>query len=463
MARQISAEKKNAMLNENIATLIPRMAIPTIVAQLITTIYNLVDTFFVSTLGTNATAAVGVNNSLERTITLIGSLLGAGACSYIARLLGAKREEDANRVLSTSFFTGIGAGLIFMIACRVFMNPLVNLLGATDSCRAYAIEYATYVLYAAPFMIGSFILNMCLRSEGSATYSMIGIGFGGVLNCILDPLFIYTFDLGVAGASMATAISKTVSFFILAWPYIRRRSAVQIAISKVKYVMSDIREVLAIGSTSFFRSAMSVVANVTLNRVAGGYSTAALAAISIANRVMDIPFAVILGFGQGYQPIAGFNWGAKQWNRVRESLGFVVKVSMIGSVVFGAILTVFSGPIIGVFNTQTDAEVLRLGQLSVVLQSIFLFSHALNSNINMFYAGIGKARYALLMSTARQGYVFIPVALIAPLILKETGVACAQAISDILCMAIAIPLTIKAFNIIAQEEKVTAIDQRENV
>ncbi|MGN1367577.1 MAG: MATE family efflux transporter [Aristaeellaceae bacterium] len=455
MARQFSAEKKNAMLNENIRTLIPRMAIPTIVAQLITTIYNLVDTYFVSTLGTNATAAVGVNNSLERTITLIGSLIGAGACSYIARLLGAKREEDANRVLSTSFFTGIGAGLIFMIACRLFMRPLVNLLGATDSCREYAIQYATYVLYAAPFMIGSFILNMCLRSEGSATYSMIGIGFGGVLNCFLDPLFIYVFDLGVAGASMATAISKTISFLILVWPYVRRRSSVQIAITKFRYVIADIKEVLAIGSTSFFRSALSVVANVTLNRVAGGYSTSALAAISIANRIMDIPFAVILGFGQGYQPIAGFNWGAKQWKRVRESLTFVVKVSLIGSLIFGALLAVFSGPIISVFNTETDAEVLRLGQLSVILQSVFLFSHTLNSNINMFYAGIGKAKYALLMSTARQGYVFIPVVLIAPLFLQETGVACAQAIADIVCMAIAIPLTVKAFRIIAKEEATT--------
>lgn len=461
MARQISAEKKNAMLNENIRTLIPRMAIPTIVAQLITTIYNLVDTFFVSTLGTNATAAVGVNNSLERTITLIGSLIGAGACSYIARLLGAKREEDANRVLSTSFFTGVGAGLIFMIACRLFMRPLVNLLGATDSCREYAIQYATYVLYAAPFMIGSFILNMCLRSEGSATYSMIGIGFGGVLNCFLDPLFIYVFDLGVAGASMATAISKTISFLILVWPYVRKRSSVQIAITKFRYVLSDIREVLAIGSTSFFRSALSVVANVTLNRVAGGYSTSTLAAISIANRVMDIPFAVILGFGQGYQPIAGFNWGAKQWKRVRESLKFVVKISLIGSVIFGAVLAVLSGPIISVFNTETDAEVLRLGQLSVILQSVFLFSHTLNSNINMFYAGIGKAKYALLMSTARQGYVFIPVVLIAPLFLQETGVACAQAFADIVCMAIAIPLTIKAFRIIAKQEEATTVESKQ--
>lgn len=460
MARAISEEKKNRMLNEKISRLVPAMAVPTIVAQLITTIYNLVDTYFVSTLGTNATAAVGVNNSLERTITLIGSLIGAGACSYIARLLGAKRDEDANRVLSTSFFTGLGLGVIFMIVCKLFINPLVVMLGATPECINYSIDYATYVLYAAPFMIGSFILNMCLRSEGSATYAMIGIGFGGILNCFLDPLFIYTFNLGVAGASMATAISKTISFFILVWPYVKKRSSVQIAIRKFKYVLADIKEVLAIGSTSFFRSAFSVVANVTINRVAGGYSTAALAAISVANRVMDIPFAVILGFGQGYQPIAGFNWGAKQFKRVRESLKFVVKVSIVGAICFGAILALAASPLIRVFNSQADAEVLRLGVISVRLQSLFLFSHALNSIINMFYAGIGKAKYALLMSTARQGYVFIPVAIIAPLILKEVGVASAQGIADALCLAIAVPLAIKAFKMIDKEESALAASTR---
>ena len=186
MARQVSAEKKQMMLTEDIRTLVPKMAVPTIVAQLITTVYNLVDAYFVSTLGTNATAAVGVNSSLERTITLIGSLIGAGACSYIARLLGSKRDEDANRVLSTSLFSALGLGILFMLIGRLCIQPMVYLLGADENCAAYSIQYATYVLYAAPFMVGSFILNMCLRSEGSAMFSMIGMGFGGVLNCFLD-------------------------------------------------------------------------------------------------------------------------------------------------------------------------------------------------------------------------------------------------------------------------------------
>lgn len=165
MSRNISSEKKQMMLEENIKTLIPKMAVPTIIAQMITTIYNLVDTYFVSTLGTNATAAVGVNSSLERMITIIGSLIGAGACSYISRLLGARREKDADRVLSTSFLTGVGLGLVFMVIGRLLVSRMVYWLGATPECAQYSMQYANYVLYAAPAMIGSFILNMCLRSE----------------------------------------------------------------------------------------------------------------------------------------------------------------------------------------------------------------------------------------------------------------------------------------------------------
>ena len=317
-------------------------------------------------------------------------------------------------------------------------------------------------------MVGSFILNMCLRSEGSAMFSMIGIGFGGVLNCFLDPLFIYGGEygagifgiqglgLGVAGASMATALSKTISFCILCWPYIRHRSSVTISIRKFKLVMEDVREVLAIGSASFFRSAMSVVANVTINRVARGYSTAALAALSVANRVLEFPFAIILGFGQGYQPIAGFNWGSKATKRVRDSFKFVIQVSVIGAIGIGALLALLAAPIVGIFNKQADAEVLRLGVLCIRLQCIMLFSHALNSIVNMFYAGIGKAKYALAMSTARQGYVFIPVAIIAPLFLQEVGIASAQAIADVVCLFIAVPLALNAFKMIDAEEKKNA-------
>lgn len=453
MRGNVSPQKQQIMLEENVKTLIPKMAIPTIVAQMVTTFYNMVDTFFVSTLGTSATAAVGVNNSLQRSITLIGSLIGAGACSYIARLLGAKKQQDADRVLSTSFFVGIGLAILLMIAGRIAVHPLVALLGATEDSAQYASDYATYVLYAAPFMVGSFILNMCLRSEGSATYAMIGIGIGGILNCFLDPLFIYTLNQGVAGASIATAISQLVSFMILLFPYIRRKTEVNIALKKFKLMMEDVKQVLSIGGTSFFRSAFSVIAMVVMNRVAGGFSTAALAAISVANRVMEFPFAIILGFGQGYQPVVGFNWGAKNWKRVWQSYSFATRVSILGGIIMGCVILVTASPIIRVFNSQADAEVLRLGILCVRAQCLVLWIHAWGSTTNMFYGGIGKAKEALLMSTARQGYCFIPVALAVPALLGVAGIATTQAIADLVSLVIIIPLTLRAKRLIRENEQ----------
>ncbi|MBQ8987225.1 MAG: MATE family efflux transporter, partial [Lachnospiraceae bacterium] len=333
------------------------------------------------------------------------------------------------------------------------IGDLVYVLGATTECADYSIQYATYVLYAAPFMIGSFILNMCLRSEGSALYSMIGIGFGGVLNCFLDPLFIYKFGLGVAGASMATAISKFVSFVILLWPYLKKSTSVEISIRHFKYVWEDIREVLAIGSSSFFRSALAVVAAVSINRVAGSFSTAALAALSVANRVMEFPFAIILGFGQGYQPVVGFNWGAKAWKRVKESYTFSCMISLVGAVVIGGLIACFATPIVHAFNREADTEVLRLGLLCIRLQCLALPIHALSSIINMFYAGIGQAKNALIINLARQGYCFFPALIIAPMIMGINGVAATQAIADILSIAVVLPLGRKAMKMIDEKER----------
>ena len=450
----MSSKKRNnqVLLDRPIGSLIPSMAMPPIIAQLITKIYNLVDTYFVSTLGTAATAAVGVNGSLEHTITLVAGLIGSGACSYIARLLGEKRNQDADRVLSTSFFSGMGLGVLIAIFGTIFVTPLMRLLSSNADSELYAVQYGTYVLMAAPFMIGSFILNMCLRSEGRSTYAMVGVAAGGILNCFLDPLFIYTFDLGVTGASMATAISKIISFLILLWPYVKKQCSVIISLHKIKLVTKDVQEVLSIGSTTCLRSVCNVVSSILINRIAGSFSTAALAAVSVANRVLEFPFAVILGFSQGCQPIVGFNWGAKRLDRVKETMRISMIFSIVGSVLFAVVLFVFAEPLVGIFNKEADLEVLRLGILCARLQCVTLVIHSMESVICMFYAGTGKAKLSLLMATARQGYCFIPVVLVVPFLFGAEGVAACQACADFLMLAVALPLGIKAFRIIKQAE-----------
>ena len=224
MSENKSVQREQMMLYEPLPRVITKMAVPSIIGFLITAVYNLADTFFVSGLGESATAAVSVNASLDQIIMMAGSMLAVGAASYISRLLGARKEERASRVFSVAFFSAMAFGAAVMVLGLSFMGPMVRLLGATDTCEKYAMEYASYVLLAAPFMAANFVMNQCLRAEGSAMLSMIGMGFGGVLNCFLDPFFIFYLDMGVAGASIATAISKLVSFAILIFPYLTRRS-----------------------------------------------------------------------------------------------------------------------------------------------------------------------------------------------------------------------------------------------
>ncbi len=445
------------MLNEPVYTLIPKMAVPTIVAQLVTVIYNLVDTYFVSGIGTEATAAVGVNSNLEQIINLGATLIAVGTGSYISRLLGAGNEKKAHNILSTAVFSGLAVSVVIMVIGLTSRNWLVDLLGATPECREYSVQYATYVLWAAPFMITSFILNQTLRSEGSATLAMVGMGFGSILNCFLDPLFIRTFGLGVAGASMATAISKAVSCAILLFPYVTKRSMLHLSIRNVKFVWSDIVQVVSISASSFFRTLLQVFTATLMNRIAGQYGTSILAGVSVANRVMRFPFAIVMGFSNGYQPVVGFNWGAKQYKRVKESLRFGIAVAAIGSVVMGAGLIIFANPLINIF-TEADAELLRVGSMLVRFESLTIFIHATVAMVNMFYAGIGHPGPAMILSTARQGYCFLPALLILPAIFGADGVTACQACADVLSLIPGIPLMIHAFRLVNQK-----IDESEAV
>lgn len=448
--------RKNMMLREPIGKIIPKMAIPTIVSFLITSIYNLADTYFVSSLGTNATAAVSVNASLDQIIMMAGSMLAVGANSFIARLLGAKEEKKASRVLSTAFFLAIGFGLVVMILGVVFMHPMVRMLGATDTCEQYSIDYATYVVLVAPFMASSFVMNQCLRAEGSALLSMIGMGFGGVLNCFLDPIFIFGYfglpAMGVAGASMATAISKLVSFAILIFPYLTRKTILRISLSRFQFNYENIYEIVSVGSSSMFRSGLAVVSAIVLNNIAGSISDSVLAGIGISTKIMMFPFGIILGFGSGFQPVAGFNWGARRFDRVRESYRFSAWTALIGAAVMALVLGVFAKQVIYLFS-ESDADVQRIGALCIRLQCLALPVHAWVAVVNMFCAGLGFVKGALLLSTARQGSCFLPIVFPLAHFFGENGVASVQAVADIISLALAVPIIRHVLRKVREEEE----------
>ncbi len=457
---QTPEQRRNMLLNEPISTLIPKMAIPTIVAFLINSIYSLADTYFVSSLGTNATAAVSVNASLDQLIMMCGSLLAVGANSYIARLLGEGNEKKASQVLSTAFFTAFGFGAILSIIGLTFMHPMVRLLGATPTCEQYAIDYATYVLYAAPFMASSFVMNQCLRSEGSAMFSMVGMGFGGILNCVLDPIFIFGFDMGVAGASLATAISKWVSFAILIFPYLTKRSLLHLHIRNFYPSKDIIVKVISVGSSSFFRSGLSVVAAILLNSIAGSISDSVLAAVGVCNKVMMFPFSIILGFGTGFQPVAGFNWGAKRFDRVHESYRFCSKVGFIGATIMAVLVTVFADTLVVLF-AGTDEEMRRIGVICMVSQCIALPIHAWVAIVNMLCSGLGNAKGALALSTARQGSCFLPILYPLAWAFGAYGIACVQALADVLTLVLAIPILRRMRKTIDQAEKAWKLEQQQ--
>ena len=440
-------QRKNMMINEPIGKVIFKMAVPTIVAFLINSIYSLADTYFVSGLGTNATAAVSVNASLDQLIMMCGSMLAVGANSYIARLLGQGNDKKASQVLSTAFFLALALGTTLMVFGSIFMEPMVNLLGATPTCLDYSIEYATYVLLAAPFMATSFVMNQCLRSEGSATLSMIGMGFGGILNCVLDPIFIQGLPalgipaMGVAGASLATAISKVVSFVILVFPYITRRSLLHLSIRNFRFCRDIIGKIVSVGSSSMFRSGLAVVAGILLNDMAGNISDSVLAGIGVSTKIMMFPFSIILGFGSGFQPVAGFNWGAKRYDRVQQSYRFASTVALIGSAVMAVVLIVLTDPVIITFAGD-DPQMRQIGALCIRLQCFALPIHAWVAVVNMLCAGLGNAVGAFLLATARQGTCMLPILFPLAHFFGEYGIAAVQAGADVLSLALAIPITI---------------------
>ena len=440
-------KRRNMMLNDPIHKVIPKMAIPTIIAFLINSVYSLADTYFVSGLGTNATAAVNVNASLDQLIMMCGSMLAIGANSYIARLMGQGNDKKASQVLSTSFFLSFGFGLALLVVGMCFMAPMVRLLGATPTCEQYAIDYATYILFAAPFMASSFVMNQCLRSEGSATLSMIGMGFGGILNCVLDPLFINGAPalnipaMGVAGASIATAISKLVSFAILIFPYLTRRSMLHLSIRFFRFSWDIISKIISIGSSSLFRNALSVVAGILLNDLAGNISDSVLAGIGVSTKIMMFPFSIILGFGTGFQPVAGFNWGAKRYDRVEQSYRFSSWVALIGAVVMGALIAIFADNLIVLFSGE-DESMRQYGALCIQLQCIALPIHAWVAVVNMFCTGLGNAWGAFLLATSRQGSCFLPI--LYPMVRwwKADGICAVQAAADVFTLLLAVPLII---------------------
>lgn len=424
------------MIETPVSTLIPRLAVPTIISMLVTAIYNMADTFFVSQIGTSASGAVGVMFSAMAMIQAIGFTLGMGSGNYISRSLGDRNGGEAEKTAATAFFTALIIGALISVFGLICLRPLVFLLGATETIAPYAMDYGKYILIAAPFMMSSFVMNNILRAQGNAMYSMIGITTGGVLNMILDPILIFGFDMGIAGAAIATMMSQMISFGILFYQCNFREGSIRMRLSKFTPTGKMYGEILHAGLPSFCRQGLASVATVILNFAAGPFGDSAIAAMSIVSRFMMFINSALIGFGQGFQPVCGFNFGAKRYDRVLEAFWFCVKVAITMLTCFGIIALVISRPIITAFRRE-DLEVIRIGTLALRLQILTLPLQAWVIMVNMLTQSIGYGFRASLVAMGRQGLFLIPSLLILPNICGILGVQLAQPVADVFTFALA--------------------------
>ncbi len=430
-------KRRHMMLEEPMIKVIPKLAIPMIISSLIDSIYNLADTYFVSRIGTDATAAVAVNDSLMGILGALAMGFALGASSYISRLLGAKQDQKASKVGSTVLIIGAVFSLLFGLVCLTVKEPLVTLLGVTESAKQYSVDYATWILLAAPFTTMTMILNQLLRSEGSSSFAMVGMVSGCVLNIALDPIFINVLGLEVAGAAIATAISKIFSTAVLFIPYIRGTAMLELRLKNFEPKWDNLAEVVKMGVPTFLRMSLMSVGGIITNHVAKGFGTAVLAANSIANKISRFVDSAIMGFGQGFAPCAGFCWGAKKYSRVREAFFTTIKIGCVCAVVVGGAMFFAAAPLVNIFNAQQDAVISDLGTFKVRIQCLALIPHIITIVTSMIYSALGKPLGNLILSLSRQLLILIPVVLIVPAVMEnlwnigEYGLVAAQATSDI--------------------------------
>ena len=391
-----------------VSRLVITLSIPTIISMLITNIYNLVDTAFVGRLGNSASGAVGIVFGFMAVLQAVGFMFGNGAGSIISRLLGAKDGEEASKVASTAFFSSLVFGALVSVCCLFMLKPLVMLLGSTETIAPYAETYIRYILIASPFITASFTMNNLLRYEGKAMLGMIGLGVGAVLNIAGDPVLMFGLRMGIAGAGLSTCISQIIGFFVLLSMFLLNRTQCTLSVRLI--LPKALPDIVATGLPSLLRQGLNSLSTVVLNNCSAVYGDAAVAAMSIVSRVIFFTFSFALGIGQGFQPVCGFNYGAKKYGRVTSAYRFTVVLSEIIIVIMSAALLLFPGEIIRIF--RDDSAVVSFGTRALVLQAVAQLFLPFCMVTEMALQSAGKKIGASLRSVLRNGLFVIPLLLI---------------------------------------------------
>ena len=431
------------MTGQPVERLILKLGLPTTISMLVTSIYNMADSYFVGKINTQASGATGIVFGLMAILQACGFMFGHGAGSIISRKLGAKDVEEARKYSATSFYCALCMGFVILVLCLSFINPLMRLLGSTETILPYARTYATYILLAAPAMVSSCVMNNILRYEGRAFFAMIGLTSGGIINIFLDALFMRGMGMGIEGAGLATMISQYISWLILLSMFIRKKTVTTFAIRYFCFDGRTISDIVTTGLPSLARQGLGSISTMILNNTAGIYGDAAIAAMSIVGRISMFIFSVCLGIGQGFQPVAGFNFGAKKYSRVKKGFLFtwLLGTCLLGLASVGVF--VFADRFVAIF--RDDHQVIEIGIYAMRAQCIALFFVPFCVCNNMIFQSIGYRFNATFLSSLRNGVCLIPVLLMLNAFLGITGVQVAQAVADVITFFICIPFTIHLF------------------
>ena len=433
--------KYRQMTEPPVGKLICRLAIPCIISMLVTAFYNMADTYFVGMLNSNAaTGAVGVVFSMMAIIQAVGFFYGQGSGVYISSQLGKKNYQEASNMAATGFYASLLTGLVICILGQIFLEPLAYFLGSTPTILPYTEAYLRVILFGAPWMTASLVLNNQLRFQGSANYAMVGIVTGAVINIVLDPIFIFIFDMGVAGAGWATIISQFVSFCLLL-KGCSKGSNISIHIKNIRFQWFYVRMIFKGGFPSLARQSLASVATICLNHAAQPFGDAAIAAMGVVQRVTQFGFSAMLGFGQGFQPVCGFNYGAGLYSRVKEGFWFCVKVSLVFLICVCVLGYTFAPDLIAMF--RDDPAVIECGAKALRFQCMTLFLQSWVVMSNMTMQSMGLVAPATFLAVARQGCFFIPLVLILSAASGLVGIQMTQSIADLLTFLCAVPLQLR--------------------
>ncbi len=427
------------MTETPVSSLILRLGVPTTISMLITNIYNMADTYFVSTISNSAGGAVGIVFSVMAILQAFGFMFGHGAGSHVSRLLGSRENERAGNYATTSLLLSFVCGVVIMIFGLAFLEDLMLFLGSNEEILPHAMDYAKYIFIAGPAMTMSCVFNNILRYEGKATFAMIGLTSGGIINILLDYIFVIPLQMGTRGAGLATAISQYISLIILAVPYFIGKTQSKINFRKRFINLRIVWDIITTGLPSLIRQGLSSISTGMLNVQARAFGTAAISAMGYVSKTVQFIFCVGLGIGQGFQPVSAFNYGAKKYSRVKKGSYFTLffGLGLIG--VLSAVCFAIAPSIISIFNSEGDVEVLRIGTEALRINCAVLWVLPATVVGNMMFQSIGKRIPAILLSALQNGVAFMPLIAILPEHFGILGVEMAQPVAYVITAIVTLP------------------------